>query len=433
MKRRINLVAIAACVVGALAAATPTYAVVVGTRNIVAADNGGMILSATSMADNAKWAVRNLIDGKRVRLVGNKVTLDSPESFGWSSKDTTLPQEIVFAFKDEQPRLIGKIVVDPVSADPEWQFRWAKNFEIRVSNTTPDGTYELIDSYELANKYLPHGQSFEFAHPVEARYIKLVITSNQGSNKFTELGEFEVYEAIVGADELEELVIAGEDWLTRLRRFRDGREFVARHPDPAGGQLARNVAAAANGAVVVSATSEAPDAKWAKGNLIDGLHVRFVDNVAKVPDESWGWCSTDASFPQEIVIQLAGDGPVLIDSIVVDPATADSYIIGRAAKGFELFTSIGAPSGSWHLAGRFSLMNRPSPQAFAFTATEARWVMIRLMSNHGSDKFVEMGEVEIYEAMIPQEPLTQIVSQGENVIRELKQYREELRAAETRQ
>lgn len=431
MNRRIRYIFGAVCAATVLAAATPTRALVVGTRNIVATENGGKIISASSQADNTKWAARNLIDGNRVRLVGNKIELDDPQSFGWCSKSNTLPQVIVFAFKDEKPRLIGKIVVDPVTADPDWQFRWAKNFEISVSNTTPDGTYKLIDTYELASKYLPHGQSFEFPYPVETRYIKLRITSNQGSDKFTELGEFEVYEAIVGADELAKLIIEGEDWLTRLQRFRDGREFTARHPDPSGPEAPGNVAAAANGATVLSATSEAPDPKWAKENLIDGLHVTFLDNVAQVPPESYGWCSADASFPQEIVIQLAGDGPVLIDSIVIDPATADSYIVGRGARAFEVFTSTMTPTGPWRLAGKFSLMNRPTPQAFDFTSAEAKWLKICVLGNHGSDKFVEMGEVEIYQAILPQEPLGQIVSQGENLIRELKQYRDELRSSET--
>jgi hypothetical protein len=420
-----------ACVVAAVATAAPARAIVAGTVNIAAAKEGGKIISTSGgQADNAKWAVRNLIDGQRVHVVSKTPQLDSPESFGWCSRDSQLPQEIVFAFNDERPRLIGKIVVDPVTADPAWLRRWAKNFDILVSNTTPDGAYNLIDSYELAGAYLPNGQGFEFAHPVEARYVKLRITSNQGSDKFTELGEFEVYEAIMGANELEKLIIAGEQWLTKLFGFRDGREFLAGHPDAEAPGAPRNVSAAQNGATVVSATSEMPDAKWAKENLIDGKHVRFVDDVAQLPEKSWGWRSTEASFPQDIVIQLAGDGPVLIDAIVMDPATAAMYIIGRGVKGFELLTSTSSATGPWQLAGRFSLMNRPSPQAFEFTATEARWVKIRILGNHGSDKFVEFGEAEIYEAIIPQEPLTQIVSQCENAVRELKQYWEELRATE---
>ncbi len=74
-----------------------------GTVNLVAAANGGTIVKFTSQLDDSDWGARNLIDGK---------VWDGREpktgSNGWASKDARFPQEITFAFRNREIKLINR-------------------------------------------------------------------------------------------------------------------------------------------------------------------------------------------------------------------------------------------------------------------------------------------------------------------------------------
>jgi len=212
------------------ALAAPTVA---GTTNIAAAANGGRIVAFSSelLDENKrpvpKWQVTNLIDGKYV--VGSFTPADS---YGWASMGVPSeerPEWVIIGFTDvntgkEVTRLISRIVIDPTTDDPPFIGRWVQGITVQVSSTTKDGPWVTVGRFLVVNR--PVKQTFDFP-PVEARYLRLLITSNHGSDRCVEMGEVEVYEAIVPAEQLDELIIRLENVLNDLKRYRDGQLYKA--------------------------------------------------------------------------------------------------------------------------------------------------------------------------------------------------------------
>lgn len=210
-----------------------------GSTNILLAANGGRVVGVSSeMLDVNKkpvpeWQAGNLIDGKYV------TTSSRPEgSHGWSTNvapTQTEPAWIIFAFKGDQTRLITRLILDPSTVDPAVIGRGARDFELYASATEKDGPWAMVKNGRLLNK--PIRQTFDFL-PVEARYLKLVITSNWGSDRFAELGEVECYEAIAGNDTLDQLILRLESLVQDLKRYRDSQKnsqplFPELQPAPA--------------------------------------------------------------------------------------------------------------------------------------------------------------------------------------------------------
>lgn len=173
-----------------------------------------------------------------------------------------------------------------------------------------------------------------------------------------------------------------------------------------------NLAAAANGGRIIFVTSQFDEERWKAENLIDG-----------VVNKTNGWASSKAIFPQDIVIALKGDQPKLINKIVIDPTTPDGPLPGRWINEFELFVSDMYPTDNWKFVMHGAVRNEPQPQAFYFTPVEAKYVLVRVLSNHGSDRFVSLGEIEIYEAIPAIGILDQLIARLEQLLHELKQYR----------
>lgn len=186
-----------------------------GTVNLVAARNGGTIIKFTSQLDEEIWGVRNLIDGTvwdgREPQTGTN---------GWASKEAKFPQEIVFAFRNREVKLINKVVLDPTIPDPTFIGRAARDFEIWVTTDSNPETanWKLVLIGTLRNE--KRRQEFHFL-PTEARLVKLRIMSNHGSDRYVALGEFEVYEATHGIAVLDQLIARLEQLLADLKRYRD--------------------------------------------------------------------------------------------------------------------------------------------------------------------------------------------------------------------
>ncbi len=203
----------------------PVYAsdaVSAGGTNLAAAEMGGRIVAFSGQAvdENGKvmpeWQVTNLIDGKHV--LGNYTPADS---YGWSSQyapSEESPEWVVLAFAKDQTRLLRRIVIDPATDDPLFIGRWVRDVELQISTTTPEGPYKTVGRFLVVNK--PIKQHFDFL-PVEDRYIRLVITSNHGSDKCVEMGEVEIYEAIVGDSALDDVIVRLENLLQELKQLRD--------------------------------------------------------------------------------------------------------------------------------------------------------------------------------------------------------------------
>jgi len=219
----------------------PLYAsdaISAGGTNLAAAEMGGRIVAFSSQAvdENGKvmpeWQVTNLIDGKHV--LGNYTPADS---YGWSSQyapSEESPEWVVFAFAQDQTRLLRRIVIDPATDDPLFIGRWVRDVELQVSTTTPEGPYKTVGRFLVVNK--PIKQHFDFL-PVEARYVRLVITSNHGSDKCVEMGEVEIYEAIVGDSALDDVIVRLENLLQELKQLRDYKLYQQEKQNPEGIQV----------------------------------------------------------------------------------------------------------------------------------------------------------------------------------------------------
>ncbi len=402
-----------------------------GAVSIAAAENGGQVVAASSEAHDRgrvkpEWRKENLIDGLRVE--GEMVPANS---YGWASVRPPTrrnPEWVVVAFAQEKPRLVGAVQLDPRTHDLQIIGRWVRNFKIQVSITAEDGPWQPVDSFELMN--VPRPQKFVFSAPVRAKYLRLLITSNHGSDSRVSLGEFEVFEALVGEDELTRIIAGLEEQFERLKRFGMGRASqtvaLATEIPP----YEDSVIAAANGGRVVQFSSEAegedgrPLETWRAANLIDGLIAR--------PDEqpthkSFGWSSNAPPLPDHpevIVFEVPGPKGSIIDAAIADPTTRDPWGMMRGAREVEIAASVETADGPWKALGRWQLPLEPAPQLFHFPPTEAKYVRLMVLSNYDSDRYVELGEFGVFRLSEKIDLLKGISMRFENCLIDLKKYHE---------
>ena len=179
--------------------------------NIAAAANGGRVLSSTStFEDNADWSANNLIDGKVFDSKANN------GSVGWSSNkyDPVTMDSVTLGFGEGEIKRIGKIVLNPTSAVPPE--RWAKDVEIQVSKESPDGPFRSAGIVTLRRE--AKAQTF-LIFPFEAKYVRLLFRSNQGSDRAVALGEVELYEAIALNDPIGRLIANMEQAIGELKQY----------------------------------------------------------------------------------------------------------------------------------------------------------------------------------------------------------------------
>jgi hypothetical protein len=220
-----------ALLVGTGTAGRAAVATVAGTVNIAAAANGGKIVGFSSEALDEhrqvikEWQISNLLDGKYV--VGNYTPADS---YGWQSETPPSddhPEWFVVAFTNpatgkETTHLISRVVVDPTTDDPPIIGRWVQGITLQVSSESDKGPWTEVGKYLVVNRAVK--QTFDFP-PTEARYVRVLITSNHGSDRCVEMGQFEVYEAIVAGEQLDNLIIQLENLLADFKRLRDGQLY----------------------------------------------------------------------------------------------------------------------------------------------------------------------------------------------------------------
>ncbi len=193
-----------------------------------------------------------------------------------------------------------------------------------------------------------------------------------------------------------------------------------------------NLLAAANGGRLVAVSSQAKDENghilphWQAANAIDGLYVVGSHTPAK----SYGWSTNvppTPESPQWIVFAFGPEGKektYLTSRLVIDPTTDDPPYIGRWVKNIEIQVSSTEKDGPYKTVGRYLVVNKPIKQAFDFPPVECRFLRILLLENHGSDKCVELGEIEAYEAIAGQDQLDRLILQLESLLGDLKRYRD---------
>ena len=141
-------------------------------KNLAATANGGAVVWFTSKATNAQLA--HLVDG-------------GTASDGWRSLDGYLPQDFVFAFRNDELVPIEKIILNPKNPGPPET--WPTNFLVALSTDNPLTGFEEAGQFALAPE--PRDQEFLIQKP--ARFLKIRLLNN-GGGKFTSLGEIKIIE-----------------------------------------------------------------------------------------------------------------------------------------------------------------------------------------------------------------------------------------------
>lgn len=301
--------------------------------NLVAAENGGRIVSVTD--EHPKYPAVNLID---------EFKYDYGE--WWTNEPPQLPQVIVLALAHEQVKTINRVVLNAWTS--EWRYGWVKDFEIYVSETSSNlKDMQFVDEFEYAHVGID--QEFEF-DPVRARFIALKITSHYGSEEGITLNEIEVYEAPPGA-----------------------------RPSEPG-----NIAAAKNGGEIAGYSSEDSTGDWPVERLIDGKK-----------DTETGWSSSaDLKTMQYVVVSFEDERLMVIDHVVLNPYSAEypeDWI-----RDFELLVSeIETDPAKMTRLGRFRLAQEGIDQTFSFAPTRARYIALVPLTNYGGTAFA-LNEFEVY-------------------------------------
>jgi hypothetical protein len=408
--------------------AAPVYPT--GLTNIAAATSGGRIIEATSTLDNSpQYAPENLIDGQ----VYNTAT--SSGTAGWASNkfDPVAMDAVTIGFKDNEIQKIGKIVINPSSSlNPE---RWAKDIELQVSTTAATGPFTPVAQITL--KRSPEPQEFVIL-PADARFVRLMIRSNWGSDRSAALGEVEIYTAIDQNDKVGGVIARLESAIRDLRRYSDtqneiqvnmGARPTAARGTVRGGEITGgNIASAANGGKIANVTSVFNnDPLFKAENLIDG---QVYDLAAD--KGSFGWASQGfAPNRQWVTLGFKDDRSRLVSKFVLNPVSNQST--PRWATRIDVQVTQGSPAdGPFRTVGTFNLRPEAANQDFEIRPVEAKYVRFVFTANGpgnpsplgdpsvSSDRSVSLGEIEIYEPNIVSNDLTPILGRFNQVLVDLK-------------
>ena len=153
---------------------------------------GGKIASATSVGDAEKTPASNLLEDEEMKFGW----VSAPAATFEKAEKELFPQSIVIQLREHQAWKIDQVELNPVSdleryfaarskADKSFEAEddsrySAKDVEVFVGETPlADGEWTSVGSVELNNADEFTSLSFE---PVETKYVKLVVNSNQGAD-----------------------------------------------------------------------------------------------------------------------------------------------------------------------------------------------------------------------------------------------------------
>ena len=147
-----------------------------------------------------------------------------------------------------------------------------------------------------------------------------------------------------------------------------------------------NIALLDAGAVVESVTSEHGVA-YAAPFVLDGV-------------ASTAWSSRNLQLPQDIVISFFNRQSALISAVVANPGPKDSYV-DQFAKDVEVWVSTTGPADGFTKVGEISLRKESADQTLSLAPVEARFVKLRILSNHGDKRYVQCSDFKVIEAERP--------------------------------
>ncbi len=260
-----------------------------------------------------------------------------------SASGQTTAQSLTVTLPHGVLHRVGRVrLVNPTSTDA------VKHFEVRVSRTTLDESAFATILTDLALNSA-RVQEFPFPAPVDALYVQLRPLDNYGSPAAVSVTSFEV--------------------------IADGLSGVPSYSAPT------NVAAAAEGARVVSFTSQASGTPASQ--IIDG-------------SASLRWASaTGQRANQSVVVELAREKTYTIDRVrLVNPSGTG----GQSVRNFSIgvSTSIADPGAFVDVLAATALDNT-SVQEFALPGgpVPARFVRLIAVDNYGSTTGISLAELQV--------------------------------------
>ena len=172
----------------------------------------------------------------------------------------------------------------------------------------------------------------------------------------------------------------------------------------------RNLLDVSNGGKLISFTSQYNDGVWAATNLID----------EKKTD--CGWSSSEAVFPQELVFAFNDAATLEINKVSMLAFVRDIDV--RWIKDFEILVSTSGPKEGFVSVGKFRLELQQQRQDFYFKPTKAKYLMIRVLSNWGSNRYAEIFKLGAYESVQSDKELDLLINRLDQVLSDLKAYRD---------
>jgi outer membrane protein OmpA-like peptidoglycan-associated protein len=144
----------------------------------------------------------------------------------------------------------------------------------------------------------------------------------------------------------------------------------------------------ANGAVILSKSSQYGVAQWSALALLDG-----TPNI--------GWCSdTGAPFPHEFLIELAR--PIALESLVFDNTqNQESQYSGISAKDVEVYASNTSATEGLTKVLQVQLPKGARQEVKLPAPTPARWLKLVILSNWGNSTYTELMELEAFGQSLP--------------------------------
>lgn len=165
----------------------------------------------------------------------------------------------------------------------------------------------------------------------------------------------------------------------------------------------QNLAASQSGGKVVAVSSQVKlddgrlATEWQVTNAFDGR----PGEAGSTAEQSCGWGTNVAPQPGQpewVVVAFGADAPErTLSGLAIDPTTPSPETLGRWVRLVELQVSGTAEFGPYTTVGRFIVLNQPRRQSFSFPPVKCRYARLLLVENHGSDRRVELGEIELLE------------------------------------
>jgi hypothetical protein len=303
--------------------------------NLAQAELGGKVLSATSQRNDSYWAKENLIDGF---------------GCGWSSQDRDLPQELVFSFRNQGEARLNAVVLDTESCTGAGSCveSLPRLVEVWASSQGPGQGYQLAAARRLRPKADKHLIPL---NGVTARFVKLVIKSNYGSSRNTQLAEVSILEE-------------------------PGAESLV-------GDLELDLALPSLGGALIRYTSQDYGHEAAR--------------LLTAQEGGKGWRSAKDEFPQEFIFAFRDGREALIDRVELVPdLKADP---GWRPKLVTVEASSVSPVQGFREIARLELPALTAAMKIPLNA-KARFLKLRILENQGG-KYTSLKKVRVIEGKAP--------------------------------